>query len=82
MNTAYMRNKWRQNPQRKKCLLLADIRIAHGIGAAQCKSHPLQNPGHRSLHLPISHMISFPFQLKLEVPIQPSAFGTWPLPYC
>lgn len=82
MNTAYMRNKWRKNPQRKKCLLLADICIAHGTGAAQCKSHLLQNPGHRSLQSPISHVMAFRFQLKLEVPTQPSAFGTWPLPYC
>lgn len=39
MNTASMRKKWRQNPQWKKCLLLADACIAHGVGAAQCESY-------------------------------------------
>lgn len=79
MNSAYMRNKWRQNPQWNKCLLRADMCITHGTGAAQCRSHLLENPGHRSQRLPISHRMSLP--LQLEVPIQPSAFGTWPLPY-
>lgn len=33
--------------------------MAHGTGAAPCKR---QNSGHNSLHLPISHMMPFPFQ--------------------